>query len=213
MKFPTAVVSVATLSLAMLVPALGQTPTQSAQDAQAAGLSEAQHMVPVRASLTSTLDAQRIKTGDQFRATLNQNVHLDSGVELHRGDVLLGQVVADDMNTAGNARLAVRFTEVDRKKGQSIPVKATIVALYTPSRLLSDSDAETEQYGNSWTDNVLSIDEIGVLNGVDLHSRISSLNSGVFVTTTKKNVKIPAGSEIALAIAAQPNTSTTNSGE
>jgi hypothetical protein len=169
-------------------------------------------MVPVRASLTSTLDAHRINTGDQFRATLSQNVHLDSGVELHRGDVLLGNVVTDEMNTAGNARLAVRFTEVDSKDGQKIPVKATIVAVYNPDRFMTDLNAEPQQYGNSWTDKTLNVDEIGVVNGVDLHSRISSLNSGVFVTTTKKNVKIPAGSEIALAIAAQPNASTTNSG-
>jgi hypothetical protein len=170
-------------------------------------------MVPVRASLTRTLDAQRINTGDQFRATLSQNVHLDNGVELHRGDVLLGKVVTDDMNTPGNSRLAIRFTEVDPRNGQSIPVKATIVGLYTPGQLMSDSDAGPEQYRNSWTNTTLSIDEIGVVNGVDLHSRISSLNSGVFVTTTKKNVKIPAGSEIALAIAAQSNTGATNSGE
>jgi hypothetical protein len=199
----------ATLSLTMLPPAFGQT----SPDNQAADVTEAQHMVPVRASLTSTLDAHRVNTGDQFRATLSQNVHLDSGVELHRGDVLLGEVVTDDMDTAGNARLAVRFTEVDGKNGQNIPVKATIVALYTPDQLMSDSDTGPEHYRNFWTDTTLSIDEIGVMNGVDLHSRIASDNSGVFVTTRNKDVKIPARSEIALAIAALPSTSTTNSGE
>jgi hypothetical protein len=202
MKVSTSALFLATLSLATLTPAF-------AQSSQSAGLSEAQHMVAVRASLTSTLDAHRINTGDQFRATLTQNVHLDGGVELRRGDVLLGQVVTDDMNTPGNARLAIRFTEVDRKKGQNIPVKATIVALYTPDEL-SDSYGEPEQYDNSWTDKILAVDDIGVVNGVDLHSRISSLNSGVFVTTTRKDVKIPAGTEIGLAIAAQP--SATDSG-
>jgi hypothetical protein len=36
---------------------------------------------------------------------------------------------------------------------------------------------------------------------VDLHSRISSINSGVFVSTKKNDVRLAAGSEIALAIA------------
>jgi hypothetical protein len=208
MKASTTALLLATLSLSIVAPALAQT----AQENPTAGSAEAQHMVPVRASLSRTLDAQRTNAGDQFRATLSQNVHLDNGVELRRGDVLIGTVVKDDMNTPGNSRLAIRFTEVDPKNGQTIPVKATIVGLYTPSQLMSDSDAEPAQYRNNWTDATLSIDELEVVNGVDLHSRISSLNSGVFVTTKKKDVKIPAGSEIALAIGAQPNAGT-NSGE
>ena len=208
MKVSNSALLLATFSLAMLTPALAQT----SQDNQSSDVSEAQRMVPVRAVLTRTLDANSIHTGDQFRATLSDNAHLDGGVELHKGDVLLGKVVTDDMATAGNSRLAVRFTEVDRKNGQSLPIKATIVALYNPNQFLTDSVDQPEEFPNSWNNQTLSVDQLGVASGVDLHSRISSENSGVFVTTTKKNVKIPAGSELALAIAAQGNASSTNTG-
>ena len=139
MKVSNTALLLATFSLAMLAPALGQT----SQDNQPSGQSEAQRMVPVRAVLTRTLDANSILTGDQFRATLSDNAHLDGGVELHKGDVLLGKVVTDDMATAGNSRLAVRFTEVDRKNGQSVPIKATIVALES----LRDRAAVAEMRG------------------------------------------------------------------
>lgn len=213
MKVSTTGLFLATLSLAMITPAFGQT-TQSAQNDPTDGLQEAQQMVPARASLTRTLDANSIHPGDKFRATFSQNVHLNGGTELHKGDVLLGEVVTDDMKTPGNSRIAVRFTEADLKNGQTIPVKATIVAIYTPSDLLTNNEYdEPDQFPNSWTDGTLSVDQIGVVGGVDLHSRISSQNSGVFVTTTKKNVKIPGGSELAIAIAAQGNTTSTNSGD
>jgi hypothetical protein len=39
------------------------------------------------------------------------------------------------------------------------------------------------------------------MSGVDLHSRIASKNSGVFVSPKDKNVKLASGSELALALA------------
>jgi hypothetical protein len=194
----------------MITPALAQTPDQSPQNTQSSGLQQAQHMVPAQASLTHALDSNSIHTGDQFRATLNGNVHLDSGVTLHRGDALLGNVADDDTNTAGKSHLAVRFTEAVLKNGQKIPVKATIVALYTPGNFTSDDDIQPDHTPNSWNDGTLSIDQEGVMKDVDLHSQIASQNSGVFVSTRKSDVKIPAGSEIALAIAALPANSTTS---
>jgi hypothetical protein len=213
MKISTAALSIATLSLAMLTPAFGQSAAQTSQNNQPSGLSEAQHMVRARASLTHALDSNSIHSGEQFRATLSDNVHLNSGVELHKGDALLGTVAADDMNTTGKSHLAVRFTQAVLKNGQTIPIKATIVALYVPADLSSYSYGEEDQVPNSWNDGTLSVDQVGVEKGVDLHSRISSQNSGVFVSQ-KNNVKLPAGSELALAIAAGNNgpTNPTNSG-
>ena len=200
MKSSTTALSIAALSLAMLTPALGH--AQSSQDNQATGVGVAQQMVPARASLTHALDSNSIHTGDQFRATFSTNVHLNGGAELHRGDALVGQVVADDTNTPGKSHLAVRFTQAVLKNGQTIPVKATIVALYSPGQLSTDLVDQPQQFSNSWSNKILSVDQPGVANGVDLHSRIGSQNSGVFVSE-KNNIKIPAGSEIALAIAPQ----------
>ncbi|HEX4156813.1 MAG TPA: hypothetical protein VHY48_14495 [Acidobacteriaceae bacterium] len=177
---------------------------QNSQQGQQRGLQQAQRMVPARASLSQTLDADRTTPGYQFRATLRDTVRLENGVKLHRGDVLLGRVVTDDMNTAGKSRLALRFTQAVLKHGQTIPVKATIVAFYKPSDFLDSEYAEPQQIPNNWNDGTLRVDDIGVMKDVDLHSRIASRDSGVFVST-KDNVRIPRGSEIALAIAARGN--------
>jgi hypothetical protein len=207
MKYSIAALSLATLSLAMLTPAFAQ----SAQDNQPDGTQQAQRMVPAVAALSQRLDATTAQPGSQFRATISSNVHLNGGVELHHGDVLLGQVTTDDMNTVGKSRLAVRFTQAVLKNGQTIPVKATIVSFYQPSTLLSDQYAGTEEVPNDWNNGTLSVDQIGVVKNVDLHSSISSSNSGVFVST-KDDVKLPAGSEIALAIA-PAQTNSTNTGD
>lgn len=207
MKPSTAVLSVATLSLALAIPALGQSPGQNWQNQnwqnQPNAQREADRMVPARASLIHTLDADSTRPGYQFRARLSDTVHLDVGVVLHRGDTLLGKVVNDDMNTPGTSRLAIRFTQALLKNGQTIPVKATIVAVYKPGDLTVEN--VPEHIPNTWNDRTLQVDQINVLNGVDLHSRIASHDSGVFVSTKDKDVKIPAGSEIALAIAARNN--------
>ncbi len=60
-----------------------------------------------------------------------------------------------------------------------------------------------DQIPNSWNDGTLAVDQIGAMNGVDLHSKIASQNSGVFVSTNKDNMKLVNGSELELAIAQQ----------
>jgi hypothetical protein len=197
MKLSTTALSVATLSLAMI----------SSVSAQSTGQREADHMVAARASLSHALDADHTAPGSQFRATLRDNVRLSDGTQLRRGDALLGNVTTDDTNTAGKSHLALRFTSAVLKNGQTVPVKATIVALYTPDNLVSDDYDATQQIPNGWTDGTLRVDQIGVVKGVDLHSSIASDNSGVFVSA-QNDVKLPAGSEIALAISAQTNPST-----
>ena len=66
-------------------------------------------------------------------------------------------------------------------------------------------DASATHYGpdvpNDWSAKTLQLDQENVVSGVDLHSKISSQNSGVFVSTKKDDVKLKAGSEIQFAIA------------
>jgi len=205
MKSSTAALSIATLSFAILIPAFGQTPSQNTQNGHIRGAREAEHMVPARASLSETLNSNDA-AGFQFRATLRDTVHLDDGVELHKGDTLLGRVANDDMNVPGRSHLAVRFTKAMLKNGQTIPIKATVVAVYSPNQLESNDGYEIpEQIPNDWTDGTLKVDQINALHDVDLHSRIASRNSAVFVSTKDNDVKIPRGSEIALAIGPRPN--------
>src|SRR5215469_171793 len=209
MKISTGALSVATLSLALLSPAFGQSTAPATPNDQPETAQQAQQMVPARATLSHALNAGDAQSGSQFRAILNDNVHLNGGAVLHRGDTLVGKVVTDDMNTPGKSRLALRITDAVLKNGQTIPVKATIVGLYPPDDFPSNGVVQPEQLPNTWTHGILRVDQPGVVHGVDLHSSVSSANSGVFVSA-KNNVKIPGGSELALAIAPAQNTNTSN---
>ncbi len=49
------------------------------------------HMVPARAALDRILVANKVKAGDEFRATLAEKVQLSNGPKLPAGTILIGQ--------------------------------------------------------------------------------------------------------------------------
>lgn len=203
--------SIAALSIVLLLPASAQTGTsQATPDSTNTnnpphGMSEAMRMVRARAALNSDLDADKVKPGADFRATISNKVQLDNGPELPAGTVLVGKVSKDDMNVDGTFKLALRFTHANLKDGQVVPIKATIVGVYRPHDTSSQGYpiVPGDEVPNTWNDGTLQVDQISVLSGIDLHSKIASKNSGVLVSSTKDNVKLAAGSEFALAIAQQ----------
>jgi hypothetical protein len=173
------------------------------QQTAMAGQSEASLMKPVRATLEKSLDAARDQQGYTFKVKLNQKVTLSDGTELPRNTVLVGKVTQDDMQQQGMSKLALRFSQAELKDGRTVPVRASIVGYYSPGSLeteMSDGNGMS-QIPNDWTAKTLQMDQENVLNGVDLHSRIGSQNSGVFVATKKDDVRLPAGSELQFAIA------------
>jgi hypothetical protein len=175
--------------------------TQSTQT-PLAGHHEATQMKPARAVLVYTLDADKDHDGSSVAAKLDQKITLDDGTQLPKGTMLLGKVAQDDMQQQGEVKLAVRFDQARLKDGSTLPVRATIVGLYGG------------QVPNSWTPQIVQTDQENVVSGVDLHSKISSQNSGVFVSTKKNDIKLRAGSEIQFAIgpAANQQNSTSTGG-
>jgi hypothetical protein len=218
--------SVAAFSFALVSPnfAEGQN-AQNRETAQAQqgamnasrGHNEAMQMVPARAALVKTLDARKARQGEQFQAKLSQTVQLKNGPKLPSGTQLIGVVGSDDMQNGenGTSKLALRFTEAKLKDGKVVPIKATIVGVFAPEAVNSEgyNVAAGDQQPNSWTDGTLQVDQIGALSGVDLHSKIASKNSGVFVSNKKDDVKLKNGSELTLAIAANPNSQTATNGQ
>lgn len=198
---------VAALSMAFLMAGVMNTQPATAESANnasnQAGASEAAQMVPARAYLTHKLDAKDATPGTQFTADLSKSVVLKNGTELPRGTKLIGTVATDDMNMQGAAKLALRITKAQLNDGKTIPVKATIVGVYGPESETAEGFvvAPGDEQSNDWTQSVLGIDEINAMSGVDLHSRVAGRNSGVFVSKKKDDVKLSAGSELALAIA------------
>lgn len=167
----------------------------AAQSGPAAG------RVLAQAVFTSTLDAKTLKPGASFTAKLDGKVHLANGTTLPSGTVLHGSVVNDDLNIAGDKKLALRFTTADIKGKQTVPIRATILGLRDEADLGSTDPNVIPGNG------AVGIDSIGVPAGIDLHSRFASENSGVLVATGKNDVKLKVGSAVDLAIVADAGSS------
>lgn len=176
--------------------------SQSMQNTQGpiTGHREAVKMTRARAELLHTLDARKDHSGSEIQARLTRAITLTDGTALPSGTILVGKVTIDDMQHGGSSRLALRFNQAQLRDKTDIPVKVMIVAVYGPAEGDESEAWEASPVPNSWTDGTLQIDQIGVTGGVDLHSRISSDDSGVFVSTAKDEVKLQKGSEIQLAI-------------
>jgi hypothetical protein len=176
-----------------------------------AGQQEAMRMVPASTKLLQTIDANKIATGSVIKVKLAVKVHLENGPELRPGTILVGTVIKPNNGEPGGSRLAVRFTQADMKGGQVIPIKATIVGVAKPTIGFSNENGfpitPGEQSPNDWTSKTLRVEQINASSHVDMHSDIASDDSGVFFSTANRDVKIPAGSEIKLAIA--PSSGTT----
>lgn len=196
--------SIAVASLALLCPqflhagsAAGAQPSNGGVSI-AAQQREAGMMVPAQASLAKDLDARKVQAGHKFQAVLSDAVHLKNGLELPRGTVLLGTVSTDQMQDKGTSRLALRFTQAKLKSGKVIPIMATIMGITPPAYGYYGSENVP-----NWDGKTLQMDQVDVVSGVDLHSAIARSNSGVFVSNKKEDVRLSAGSHMALAIAAQ----------
>lgn len=161
--------------------------------------SQAAQMVSANATLMHNFDAKDLQQSKEIRAKLNSSVTLENGTKLASGTVLVGHVVQDQAEPKGqNTRIAFDFNQAVLKDGKTVPIKATIVGV-TPGA--NQSVGYLVQPGDKWTDGPLQIDQVGVLNGVDLHSQIAGENSGVLVSTKSNDLKLRQGSGIQFAIA------------
>jgi len=207
------ILAIAATCTLLSLPVLAQTsPSDQSQGSAGAASSESAgslHLVPASALLVDSLDAKKLEPGASFTAKLNTKVHLANGTELPAGTVLHGTVTSDDMNLQGTSKLALQFTTAQLKGGQSVPIKAAIVGLY-----FNDGSDDAYNGWDDWNQQTEGVEQLDAISGVDLHSKIDSRNSGVFVTTKKDDVKLKEGSNFSLAIAAEPGaqTNSTTSG-
>lgn len=161
-------------------------------------------MVAARASLLNGLDAKKSKAGDPFQARLSRTVHLKNGQELPSGTMLAGTIESDNMQPSGKSSISLRFNSATLKDGKIVPIKATIMGVFAPESQDGEGfDIVTgDQASNIWKSGLQGVDQVDALSGVDLHSKVAGNNSGSFVSTKKHDVKLSAGTEIMLAVAA-----------
>ncbi len=168
--------------------------------ASTAGHNEAMEMVPAQADLTNTLDSRNARVGQKFEATLNSKVDLKNGPVLPKGTALVGEVIENQTSHNNQPSvLTLRFTQADLKNGKTIPIKATIVGLYSAQNHFQPFSGMMAQTPNYWTPQTLQVDQINALHHVDLHSKISGNNSGVM--SSNKNIHVLPGTKFSLAIA------------
>lgn len=163
---------------------------------------EAAQMVPAQAFLDNSIDAKKMRPGEQFRATLRQTVQLKNGTELPRDTVLVGTIATDQMRAGGTSTLALRFTKAQLKSGKLIPIQADIMGITGPPEDAPDSNIPSYNL-TPWNGTTLRVDEPGAMSGFDFHGSIGAENSALFVSKKKDEVKLSAGSLISLAIAVQ----------
>jgi hypothetical protein len=212
-------ISVATLSLAFVWASQAvaqntqenQNTQQTAENAKSStNQAEANGMVRGVVALSHTLDAKSAHPGSQFEAKLESTVHLANGTDLPKGSMLMGQITSDDMNQSGTSKLALRFTQAKTKEGNTVPVRATIMEVFPPKEFNGYGSPNMDM-GTLWPNeaepngHITKVDQIGAINGFDLHSNINSQNSGVFVSTKKVDVKLHQGTQLALAIGMENN--------
>jgi hypothetical protein len=192
---------------ALLIPGAARAKTSGANGAGSGEVSAAEsvaaQMVPAQAVLDQALDARKTQPGQQFRATLMSTVHLKDGTELPHGTVLVGTVATDKVGSGSGSTLALKFTQAQVKGGKTIPIEATIIGIAPPSDSTAWDGSDAPAPPDPWNGSALQVDDVGVINGVDLHSKIADENSGVFVATKKDDVKFAARSQLSLAIGAQ----------
>jgi hypothetical protein len=192
----TAVIS--TLSM----PVLAQSASGPGSQSMQASANEAAQMIPALATLPHSLDADKDHLDSTIEAELSRKVTLSNGTVLPAHTMLTGKITRDDMHAAGTSELALRFDQAQLKSGKTVPIKATIVDIKAPSFDIDDAAS------NDWTDKTLTVEQLNVVSGVDLHSEIADNDSAVFVSTKKHDVKVPAGSELKLAIGPATDSST-----
>jgi len=196
-----------TLSLLAVVSALSMPAlAQGASDpgsTDSTGASEAAQMVAATAILPHTLDSGKDHLDSDIRAELNRKITLSNGTVLPAHTVLVGKISRDGMGAAGTSEFALRFDQAQLKDGKTVPIKATIVGIRRPN-----PDSGDDATSNNWTSQTLTVEELDVVSGVDLHSEIAGNDSAVFVSTKKHDVKVPAGSDLKLAIGPATDAST-----
>jgi hypothetical protein len=168
----------------------------------AAAASMAAQMVPAQAVLDKNIDARKAQMGEQFRLTLTSRVQLKNGTELPRGTELVGKITKDQMQEGGESMLAVEFTQAQLKDGKAVPIEATIVSVSEPSTSNYYNFSAAGAPPEEWNGAALQVDDVGVLSGIDLHSRIGGENSATFVSK-KSDMKLVARTQFSLAIGAQ----------
>jgi hypothetical protein len=200
----TAILSVAFLSGALQSNA--QSGVAGAGKNDSAEHSASLRMVAAQTVFNKSLEGKNVKAGQEFEVSLVQKVKLNDGQELPKGTVLVGTIVTSNMQSSGNSKLAVRFTQARQKDGKTIPIQAVLIGLY-------DQGSLNAEYGsNGWDPGQVNVQQDKAAGGLILRSQVGAGDSGT-LESKKDNVKVDRGSALFLAIAPGEGSGSVNTGK
>ncbi|MFP5230261.1 MAG: hypothetical protein ACLGXA_21810 [Acidobacteriota bacterium] len=163
----------------------------------------AQSLSGATAILVTPLNTRTARSGQPVTAKLDDSVKLANGATLPKGTQLAGNISSvQAAEGRGAATISVVFTTAERKDGQKIPVKATLLGAYPP---------DVEEYSGdgyvgagitpAHVSSQYSVDqEPGVLRGITLNAAVKDDTSGTF-SKKSGNFKLDAGSYLQIAVA------------
>lgn len=172
--------------------------------------SQNMRLVSANARLAHRLDSKDARQGQIVAAQLTSDVKGSGSMELPKGTMLMGKVEQVQMSSNdGPARMSIVFDQARLSNGQSVPVKATLLAAYPADT--GDYFAVTGTTGTAmagqphFIPDDQQIDQVaGSLSHVSMHSAVQSNASGVFMSTNR-NIDLSKGTQLQIAVA--PETS------
>lgn len=173
--------------------------------ASAQALPQNSRLVSASARLTQNLDSKNATAGEAVSAELTSKVKMMGSTELPKGSTLVGKVEqVQASNNDSPARLSIVFDQARLKNGQTIPIKATILAAYPENTVddWADSDASGPMVGEQphfISANEKVDQEPGTLGQVAMHSAVQSETSAVF-TSKDRNIDLKRGTQLQIAI-------------
>ncbi len=158
------------------------------------------------AKLNNALNSNKASTGQMVTARLTMNTKAVNGVKLPRGTKLIGKVAKVEHGMGSNpTRVTLRFNKARLPSGKTIPVKATLLGAMPPASGFYSAAADVfPTTSNPVPADRQVIQKPGVLHHISMQSSAKSNNSGTFISK-KKNITLPAGTQLRLAIAPEQN--------
>lgn len=164
-----------------------------------------QKPVAAKALLTDYMNSNWTKAGEPVKARLSNKVQLTDGTVLTRGTTLLGHVDKVETSKHGsNGTITFTFTEAKTKAGTVLPIKATLIRVaeaFDPGDPIFSVYLDPEFALPTTAEVVVTPLTKG---SVGLHSSQNAALSGTIVRNGE-NVELEDGTQLQLAIAAQPN--------
>jgi hypothetical protein len=211
----------AALAAGMGGMAAGQ--TQGPSDSGAGQGQRTLQMVRAKASLDTTLDAKKAKQGEPVKAKLEEKVQIPNEQALPRNTVLEGQVdQVQPSEHKGDSTIVVTFDKAKLKNGQEVPIKATVLRVSEPALMQEQAAGGGAPGGGGGSmagaspaptaPAPLNVPEPGTnappppeggVPGVMLTSDIHRNTSATF-TSKGRNVHVPGGTEMQMALAVIP---------